>query len=144
MANWITKNQDPNSIVMDAICLAEAAWWGTGEKAYKDHWTHGIYAWRQLCLDVAPWLHSAWEKACDLQGGEGEVCFDAEFCEDIGTKLIEANTDQFHPYLLQRWVHEIYGDGAIENLRRVCADDDSTSDDIREAIGRFLEETKEI
>ncbi len=136
MANWIKRNQDKESISMDAICLAETAWWGSGEEAYK-RWHHGIYAWRQLCLDVAPWLHSAWERACEWQGGDGEVCFDSEFCEAIGTKLLEADSDQFHPYMLQRWTEELYGDPRVE-LKRVLGDDNATNGEIKEAIGRFL------
>lgn len=136
MANWITKNQDPDSIWMDSICLAEAAWWGRGEEAYKG-WDHGIYAWRQLCVDVSPWLHSAWEKACEMQGGEAEVCFDSEFTEEIATRLLEANTDLFHPYLLQRWVEEAWGDAKAE-LKRLL-EIDADDGEIREAIGRVLE-----
>ena len=140
MANWIKRNPDPESISMDAICLAEAAWWGKGEEQYKG-WTHGIYAWRQLCLDVAPWLHSAWEKAQELSGGEDTVVFDCEFCEDAAVFLLERNTDQFHPYLLQRFVHEHYSD-AEEELRRLCADPESSTDELREAVHRFMEECK--
>jgi hypothetical protein len=138
--NWIKKNRDEDSVWMDAICLAEAAWWGRGKKLYNG-WDHGIYAWRQLCTDAAPWLHSAWEKAQELSGGEDTVCFDSEFCEAIGSKLLEANSDQFHPYMLQLWVEELYS-GAEQRLRDLCANPNSSSDDIREAIGRFLEECK--
>ena len=138
MANWISRNPDPDSITMDAICLAESAWWGAGEEAFKK-WDHGIYAWRQLCLDVAPWLHRAWEMACELVGdGEACVCFDSEFCEEIGTRLLNENSDQFHPYMLQRWVEEEYGD-AKDRLKRLL---ETNADDgeIREAIGRVLEQ----
>ena len=139
-ANWITRNVDTESVVMDAICLAEAVWWGCGEQAYKG-WSHGIYAWRQLCLDVAPWLHSAWQKAEELSGGEDTVTFDCEFCEELAVFLLKANSDQFDPYMLQRFVHETYGSAEAE-LRRLCEDPNSRSDELRLAIIRFMEECK--
>lgn len=138
MSNWITRNPDAESVSMDAICLAEAAWWGRGAEAYKD-WTHGIYQWRQLCLDVAPWLHSAWSRAEQYSGGEDTVCFDAEFCEELGVWLLSRNSDQFHPYMLQRFIEETYNPDPVENLRRLLEQPTCDTGELREAIGRVLE-----
>lgn len=98
MSNYVAlkrPSMDEHTRALDAICLAECIWWGTGEDMFTN-WEHGIYEWRDLCWRLAKWTHFAWEDVRE-KCGESSWEFDTEFCPAL-VEYVLASQLAIDPY----------------------------------------------
>jgi hypothetical protein len=97
MSNYIRKSNDNHTRALDAICLAECVWWGTGQDLYQK-WEHGIYEFRDLCWRLSNYTHHAWEHVREVCG-ESSWEFDTEFCPELVYHTLNNPAVHANPYI---------------------------------------------